>query len=698
MIHFCSVKKKAQLRIKSQLGPFICNSREVEREAENILQSHYKFQRTFCWVPYDPFGCISEKRIKNKSSPYIHHRIPDIEQYANQDEWVEETLVEEESEEDKMNKIMKELEKKYDLESYGQVQVPHIGTSSAANLQQRLQEGSSSIAAESKGKGKEPKIQVIETLIMAEKPQTSRAADQTQVSLTQVKHPEVSELQTPSNMEIGKKRQVPDTTPPKESSGIHQAKKQKPDPLPDVEIIDEMFDDGREDSQLTGTVSETNTGHKGKALQKQLSTEVSSFKPPKTDTGDIKRTFINIKAKNDPLRMKVYDQHLKMAPHNQERLMSTFDISQGKMMMSHFKSKVPKPMTAADYIRTNFEVLAKDIHPLEQIELHKQTGEMVYSTLTDKAMAALRLQDSLNNTSTQLQIEKASSQAKDNRIKSLEDIIISFGHNPKDIKSIKALIKKKDDDIAALRKQLKFPASRHPQTQEVLKGNSQEEIMELLLKMTEQLGETEKELEQALQEKEAIMQASITEATTTTGTTTADQQTEPVQVNTSGLSSDELIKQMESLQLRVIELQTTKLQLENLEQKYDTSKKTVADNTREIKRLERLVKALEKDLSLEKPLKEINGILWDNIIELIKSIWPSIQAIFEQNDLIKVAQEEINRTRDELRGRPEQANQLIQFLNTRTKQQLAVLGIKERTQKNFYAEFGKEVLRYSSIN
>ena len=117
---------------------------------------------------------------------------------------------------------------------------------------------------------------------------------------------------------------------------------------------------------------------------------------------------------------------------------------------------------------------------------------MIYSTLTDNAMAALRLQDSLNNTNTELHIEKASSQAKDNRIKSLEEIIISLGHNPKDIKSIEALIKKKDDDIAALRKQMKLPASRHPQTQEVLKENSQGEMMELLLKMTEQLSETKK--------------------------------------------------------------------------------------------------------------------------------------------------------------------------------------------------------------
>ena len=125
---------------------------------------------------------------------------------------------------------------------------------------------------------------------------------------------------------MSKKRQVPNTTPPKESSELHQTKKQKLNPPQEVEVIDEMFDDEREDSQLTGSVSVTHTEQKGKALHKQLSTEVSSFRPPKTDTGDIKITFINIKAKNDPLRMKVYDQYLRMAPHNQEILMSAFDI------------------------------------------------------------------------------------------------------------------------------------------------------------------------------------------------------------------------------------------------------------------------------------------------------------------------------------------------------------------------------------
>ena len=120
-------------------------------------------------------------------------------------------------------------------------------------------------------------------------------------------------------------------------------------------------------SQQIGTVSEASTTSQRKELQKQQSVQISSFKTPVKGAGYIKKTFINIKARNDPLRIQVYNQYLKMAPKNQERLMSAFDIQQGKMIMSHFKPKVQQPHTAADYIRTNFEVLAKDINPLDQI-------------------------------------------------------------------------------------------------------------------------------------------------------------------------------------------------------------------------------------------------------------------------------------------------------------------------------------------
>ena len=47
IVHFCNAKKKAQLRIKSQLGPFVCNSRDAGKEAERILEEYLRLQFFF---------------------------------------------------------------------------------------------------------------------------------------------------------------------------------------------------------------------------------------------------------------------------------------------------------------------------------------------------------------------------------------------------------------------------------------------------------------------------------------------------------------------------------------------------------------------------------------------------------------------------------------------------------------------------
>ena len=129
----------------------------------------------------------------------------------------------------------------------------------------------------------------------------------------------------------------------------------------------------------------------------------------------------------------------------------------------------------------------------------------MYSTLADKAILVHKLQNSLENTSAQLDLEKASSLSKDNRNKSLEDIIIELGHDPKDAKGIKALIRKKEEDIAALRKQLKFPPSMHTQIVDVVQQKSEDDMMDLHMRLNERLSETEQALEKALQEKQGVL-------------------------------------------------------------------------------------------------------------------------------------------------------------------------------------------------
>jgi len=111
LTHFCSANKRSELRIKTPLGPFVIHKREAWKDADKILGEHLKLKKSFCWVPYDPNSFISERKVRNRLSAYVHHRIPGIEQFSNHDDWVEVTLVEEIIEQEKMEKAMKDLEK-----------------------------------------------------------------------------------------------------------------------------------------------------------------------------------------------------------------------------------------------------------------------------------------------------------------------------------------------------------------------------------------------------------------------------------------------------------------------------------------------------------------------------------------------------------------------------------------------------------
>ena len=118
-INFFNAKKKANFKIKYQLGPFICNSREVGQEADLMLQN-MKFQR--CSVSrYDPLEFITKKRQKVKLGPFIHHPILEIEAYANETEWVEGTLVDQDITRVDVENALTDLEKHLYENSFLQV-------------------------------------------------------------------------------------------------------------------------------------------------------------------------------------------------------------------------------------------------------------------------------------------------------------------------------------------------------------------------------------------------------------------------------------------------------------------------------------------------------------------------------------------------------------------------------------------------
>jgi len=204
LTHFHSTKKKAHLKFKDHLGPFIMNKKEASQDVDLILKEKLKLKRSFWWVPYDPDGFISARRVKYRLTAYKHCKTPHIEQYANQDEWVHGKLVEELTQEEVMEQNVKDIEKTLDLDSFqqGTFKFPQQikeGTS-AAMATQATQAPSTSATGTLKGK------EVMDTKqVIIELPATSMEQSQEEVPPQQKEAPQVPALQTPTHEERGRK-------------------------------------------------------------------------------------------------------------------------------------------------------------------------------------------------------------------------------------------------------------------------------------------------------------------------------------------------------------------------------------------------------------------------------------------------------------------------------------------------------------
>lgn len=148
-------------------------------------------------------------------------------------------------------------------------------------------------------------------------------------------------LQTPLNEEKNIKiNREEATTSGRETSQAYaetnKVKIQRINPVPEQEFIEETVwatSTKREEIMHTtpsGGTLEPSTSYT-QMLERLQSVEVSSFKMPVDRDQDIKEIYKDIKARNERLKAQTYAQYLKKAPTNQTRLMSTFDVKEGKM-------------------------------------------------------------------------------------------------------------------------------------------------------------------------------------------------------------------------------------------------------------------------------------------------------------------------------------------------------------------------------
>ena len=133
---------------------------------------------------------------------------------------------------------------------------------------------------------------------------------------------------------------------------------------------------------------------------KEIKSSGSPLDTPPSQTGPklgIFEKYDLIKKKNQTLTNNAYDQFQKQSATAQHRLLSAFDTEKGRMHMAYLHAQVSDPKVMSDYKRVTVEFQAKDVHPADQIDLHKQTGEMVFHTLAHATTSASRYRTTLSN-------------------------------------------------------------------------------------------------------------------------------------------------------------------------------------------------------------------------------------------------------------------------------------------------------------
>lgn len=175
--------------------------------------------------------------------------------------------------------------------------------------------------------------------------------------------------------------------------------------------------------------------------------------------------------------------------------------------MAFLQDQIAQPRTVAHYQKQiSFEFNVKYVYPIDQIEMHKQNGQMISSTLTNTTMSLSKLQVTLANTQSQLKIEKVSSLEKDTKIKYLEDLVLKMGYDPCSINFVEEIFKKKNAEVSALRKQLKFPASEDPMTKEIEEIEVQKsDMMKIIMEQNLRIKQMEEQMEKLVKDKEEAM-------------------------------------------------------------------------------------------------------------------------------------------------------------------------------------------------
>jgi ribosomal protein S3AE len=119
--------------------------------------------------------------------------------------------------------------------------------------------------------------------------------------------------------------------------------------------------------------------------------------------------------------------------------------------------------------------------------------------------------------------------------------------------------------------------------------------------------------------------------------------------------------------------------VENLQDLKTSCQTSLSKEKQVTEHLRKELQQLQKKTMAGKTLAEVKENVWTDITKSINEIWPMIQIMFEQNELLQRSKHAIEKIKVELGDMPTQANEIIRFLNIKTREELEELKIEDRT-------------------
>lgn len=195
-------------------------------------------------------------------------------------------------------------------------------------------------------------------------------------------------------------------------------------------------------------------------------------------------------------------------------------------------------------------------------------------------------------------------------------------------------------------------------------------MFRILIEQSGQIKETKVKIEKFLKEREQTTQLAIVPLTSvpiiSTSVTGASNLATITVEGWSKDSSEEIIKAIDDLSIRGQEIEKLKTQLKNFQEQKLKVESVYLTKLHKTNRLTHQFEQLKSESTMAQTLQQAKEILWIEINEAMIETWPSIQIIFQKEELIQRSKEVIEEVKVDLGQKLGEATTLVRLLNSKT--------------------------------